>query len=82
MYRISENSAEALEFKVKEKHENLTGIPLKDLKFKEGILICGILRNRTVISNNVKTADGSFYDPSIIYENKGSITYSRTNIID
>ena len=49
VYRISENSAEVLEFKVREKHENLTGIPLKDLKLKEGILICGILRNRTVI---------------------------------
>ena len=49
VYRISENSAEALEFKVREKHENITGIPLKDLKLKEGILICGILRNRTVI---------------------------------
>ena len=49
VYRISEHTAEALEFIVKENHENLTGIPLKDLKLKEGILICGILRNKSVI---------------------------------
>ncbi len=49
VYRISEQSAEALEFIVKEKHDDLTGIPLKDLKFREGILICAILRNRSVI---------------------------------
>lgn len=49
VYRISEQSAEALEFIVKEKHDDLTGIPLKDLRFREGILICAILRNRTVI---------------------------------
>ncbi len=49
VYRISERSAEALEFIVREKHDDLTGIPLKDLKFKDGILICGILRNRSVV---------------------------------
>jgi len=49
VYRIAEQSAEALEFIVKEKHDDLTGIPLKDLQFREGILICAILRNRTVI---------------------------------
>jgi trk system potassium uptake protein TrkA len=49
VYRISEQSAEVLEFIVKEKHEDLTGIPLKDLRFREGILICAILRDRSVI---------------------------------
>ena len=49
VYRISERSAEALEFIVKEKHDDLTGIPLKDLSFREGILICCILRGRSVI---------------------------------
>ena len=49
VYRISENSAEALEFIVREKHDALTGIPLKDLTFKDGILICAILRNHSVI---------------------------------
>ena len=49
VYRISEQSAEALEFIVKEKHDDLTGIPLRDLRFREGILICAILRNRSVI---------------------------------
>ena len=49
VYRISEQSAEALEFIVREKHDDLTGIPLRDLRFREGILICAILRNHTVI---------------------------------
>ena len=49
VYRISERSAEALEFIVREKHDDLTGIPLRDLRFREGILICAILRNHTVI---------------------------------
>lgn len=49
VYRISGNLAEALEFIVKEKHDDLTGIPLRDLRFREGILICAILRNRSVI---------------------------------
>ena len=49
VYRISEGSAEALEFIVKEKYDALTGIPLKDLSLKEGILICAILRGKTVI---------------------------------
>ena len=49
VYRIAEGTAEALEFIVREKHDSLTGIPLRDLRLKEGILICAILRNRTVI---------------------------------
>ena len=49
VYRISEQTAEALEFIVKEKHDDLTGIPLKDLRFKDGILICALLRNGSVI---------------------------------
>ena len=49
VYRISQHTAEALEFIVNEKHDDLTGIPLKDLSFKEGILICAILRNMSVI---------------------------------
>ena len=49
VYRIAEHSAEALEFIVNEEHDDLTGIPLKDIKFKEGILICAILRRGSVI---------------------------------
>ena len=49
VYRIAEQSAEALEFIVNENHEDLTGIPLKDLQFKSGILVCAILRKGTVI---------------------------------
>ena len=49
VYRISESSAEALEFIVKENHDKLTGIPLRDLSIRKGILICAILRGRSVI---------------------------------
>lgn len=49
VYRIAQQSAEALEFIVKENNDDLTGIPLRDLKFKDGILICAILRHRKVI---------------------------------
>ena len=49
VYRIAQGSAEALEFIVNESHDALTGIPLKDLKLKNGILICAILRKGSVI---------------------------------
>jgi trk system potassium uptake protein TrkA len=49
VYKISEDTAEALEFIVNENYEDLTGIPLKDLRMKSGILICAILRKGSVI---------------------------------
>jgi trk system potassium uptake protein TrkA len=49
VYKISEDTAEALEFMVNENYKDLTGIPLKDLRMKSGILICAILRKGSVI---------------------------------
>ena len=49
LYRIAEGNAEALEFIVHEEHGSLTGIPLRDLKTREGVLICAILRKGSVI---------------------------------
>ena len=49
VYRIAGGTAEAVEFWVREEKSDLTGIPLKDLKIKEGVLLCAILRNGAVI---------------------------------
>ena len=49
LYRIAEGTAEALEFTVHEDHGTLTGVPLRDLKTREGIILCAILRRGKVI---------------------------------
>ncbi len=49
LYRIAEDTAEALEFTVHEDHGTLTGVPLRDLKTREGIILCAILRRGKVI---------------------------------
>lgn len=49
VYRIADDTAEALEFKVSEDNRNLTGIPLRDLKTREGVLLCAIFRKGEVI---------------------------------
>lgn len=49
LYRIAEGTAEALEFKVRDEHRSLTGIPLRDMKIREGVLICAILRKGSVV---------------------------------
>ena len=49
VYRIMNGTAEALGFRVKEARKGLTGIPLKDLKTKDGVLLCAILRNGKVL---------------------------------
>ena len=49
LYQLMGGKAEALEFNVVE-NERFTGIPLKDLKLKDGILIAGILRERKPIT--------------------------------
>lgn len=48
LYQLMDGKAEALEFIV-HNEPNLTNIPLKDLKFKHGILIAGIIRDRKTI---------------------------------
>ena len=49
LYRIAEGTAEALEFIVNDEHNDLTGIPLRDMMTREGVLICAILRKGSVI---------------------------------
>jgi trk system potassium uptake protein TrkA len=49
VYRIAGGTAEALEFKVSDENKDLTGIPLKDLRIRDGVLLCAILRNGVVV---------------------------------
>ncbi|MGN0606362.1 MAG: Trk system potassium transporter TrkA [Oscillospiraceae bacterium] len=49
LYHIVGNKAEAIEFKIKSDIEKLINVPLKNLKLKKNILICGIIRGRQVI---------------------------------
>ncbi len=48
LYKLADDKAEAMEFIVTA-DANCIGIPLKDLKIKQGILIAGIIRGRTPI---------------------------------
>lgn len=52
LYHIISNRAEAIEFSVKEKIPELTGVMLRDVKLKKNILICAIIRKRQVIIPN------------------------------
>jgi trk system potassium uptake protein TrkA len=49
VFRIADGTAEALEFRVNTEHKKLTGIPLKDLRIKDGVLICAIIRSGKVV---------------------------------
>jgi trk system potassium uptake protein TrkA len=49
VYSIAGGAAEALGFRVKDENKDLTGIPLKDLRIREGVLLCAILRNGAVV---------------------------------
>lgn len=49
MYNIIQGRVEASEFIVKE-NSPIAGVPLKELKFKENVLIASIFRNGTVIT--------------------------------
>ncbi len=58
LYRIVDGTAEALEFRVKKKDSDLIGIPLKDLKLKKNLLICGIFRKgRAIIPGGMDTIE-------------------------
>ena len=48
LYRLFGNRAEAMEFSVREKSD-VTGIPLKDLNTKPGVIISFIGRGKDVI---------------------------------
>lgn len=52
LYHIIGKRVEAIEFSVKEKIPELTGIPLRELKLKKDILICAIIRKRQIIIPN------------------------------
>lgn len=49
LYHIVGDKVEAIEFKVSERIPDLVGVPLKSLTLKDNILICAIIRKRTVI---------------------------------
>ncbi len=48
LYKIMDDKAEVLEFNVKSDFKNVN-IPLKELKLKDNILLCGIIRKRKSI---------------------------------
>ena len=48
LYKLMDGRAEALEFRVESDFGHLN-VPLKDLQFKPGVLIAGILRNRRAV---------------------------------
>lgn len=48
LYKLMDGKAEALEFRVQPEFK-MTGVPLKDMRFKAGILIAGILRGRKAL---------------------------------
>lgn len=52
LYHVVGHKAEAIEFKIKSPIERIIGIPIKDLKLKKDMLICGIIRKREVIIPN------------------------------
>ena len=52
LYHVVGNKAEAIEFKINSRIEGLVDVPLKDVRLKKNILICGILRKRDVIIPN------------------------------
>ena len=49
LYKLMDDRIEALEFRVKQSIQNVTGIKLKDLKSKQGILIAGIIRGKKTV---------------------------------
>ncbi len=49
LYRIMDETVEALEFIALSEHPGLTGIPLKDMKVRSDILVCCIIRKGKII---------------------------------
>lgn len=49
LYKLADGKAEALEFKVLN-DPDLINIPFADLSFKQGVLICGIIRQNKIIT--------------------------------
>ncbi|MBR6768438.1 MAG: Trk system potassium transporter TrkA [Clostridia bacterium] len=49
LHKIMDGNAEAIEFSIKQDIEGITGIPLKDLRPRRGILIACLIRGRKVV---------------------------------
>ena len=49
LHKLLEGKVEALEFRIKESIDDLTGIPLKDLQLQDGVLIACIVRKDKII---------------------------------
>jgi trk system potassium uptake protein TrkA len=49
LYRVVDNTVEALEFVVRESNRELTGVPLKQMRLRKNLLVCAILRAGKVI---------------------------------
>lgn len=54
LYKLADGAAEAIEFRITE-DTGITGIPLKDLKLKQNVLIAGLIRNGRFIVPNGST---------------------------
>lgn len=52
LYHVVGNKAEAIEFKINSYIEKIIDIPIRELKLKKNMLICGIIRGREVIIPN------------------------------
>ena len=50
LYKIADDRAEALEFRVGKDASSITGIPLEKLQLKSNLLVAGISRNRRIIT--------------------------------
>jgi len=55
LYRLSENRVEAIEFKLNET-SSVVGVPLRDLRLKENLLIAYIVRNGEILFPDGNTA--------------------------
>ena len=78
LYKIMDGNAEALKFNVHAEFKYVN-IPLKDIKFKENILIAGILRNRKAL---VPTGDDVILPgDKVIVIGTGHILYELADII-
>ena len=48
LYKMNSGRVEALEFKVKEHHEKIVGVPLMNIPLKKDVIICCIIHNGSI----------------------------------
>ena len=80
LYHLVENKAEAIEFRIKRHIEGIVDIPLRNIHLKKNILICGIIRKRTVIIPNGD--DVIMTDDSVIIISKDYHFSDITDILE